>query len=409
MCGVGISVGIHGIILDKREAMAKLTATKVKTIRKKGRHGDGDGLFLNVTASGTKSWVQRVVVHGRRRDIGLGGYPDVSLAQARERCVDNRKAIAAGLDPIAEKRKPSKPAFNEAAKTVHEMNIPRWRSGKHAQSWLRMLERYAFPVIGDIPVDRVSRTDVLSVLKPIWTTKPETARRVRQRMRVVFRWAMSHGFIDHNPAGEVIDGALPSMPLVKEHFRSLPYREVGEALKTVDESGASLSAKLCLRFLVLAVARSVEARGTTWDEIDLDTRTWRIKGSRMKAGAEHRVPLSDQAMEVLNQARILRDESGLVFPSPLKSGRPMSDMTLMMVLSSTGLAERGTVHGFRSSFKNWTMEMTDTPWAVGEAALAHALGNSTEQAYARSDLYERRRTLMQEWADYLTGCELGSG
>ena len=156
--------------------MAKLTATKIKAVPYKGRYGDGDGLFLNVTATGTKSWVQRVVVHGRRRDIGLGGYAAVSLAEARERCADNRKTIAAGLDPIAEKRKPTIETFREAAEIVHEMNIPRWRSGKHAKSWLRMLERYAFPVIGDTPVDRVDRTDVLAILKPIWTTKPETAR-----------------------------------------------------------------------------------------------------------------------------------------------------------------------------------------------------------------------------------------
>ena len=380
--------------------MAKLTATKIKAFPDKGRYGDG--LFLNITATGTKSWVQRVMVHGRRRDIGLGGYPAVSVAEARQRCTDNRKAIAAGLDPIAEKRKPTVATFREAAETVHEMNIPRWRSGKHAKSWLRMLERYAFPVIGDMPVDRVDRTDVLAVLKPIWTTKPETARRVRQRTRMVFRWAMSHGFIDHNPAGEVIDGALPTMPHVRDHFRSLPYQEVGAALKTVEASGATLSAKLCLQFLVLTAARSGEARGATWDEIDLEARTWRITGSRMKAGVEHRVPLSEQVLVVLDQAYLLRDESGLVFPSPLKRGRALSNMTLTMILGSTGLAERGTVHGFRSSFKIWSMEMTDTPWAVGEAALAHTLGNSTEQAYARSDLYERRRTLMQEWADYVT-------
>ena len=275
--------------------MAKLTATKIKAFRDKGRYGDGDGLFLNVTATGTKSWVQRVMVHGRRRDIGLGAYPAVSPAEARQRCADNRKAIAAGLDPIAEKRKPTLATFKEAAEKVHEMNIPRWRSAKHAKNWLRMLERYAFPVIGNMPVDRVDRTDVLAVLQPIWTTKPETACRVRQRMRMVFRWAMSHGFVDHK-AGEVIDGALPTMPHIREHFRSLPYQEVGAALKTVEASGASLSAKLCLRFLVLTAARSGEARGAAWDEIDLEARTWRIERSRMKAGVEHPVPLSEQAL-----------------------------------------------------------------------------------------------------------------
>ena len=382
--------------------MAKLTATKIKTVREKGRYGDGDGLFLNVTATGTKSWVQRVVVHGRRRDFGLGGYPAVSLADARQRCADNRKVIAAGLDPFVEKRKPTVATFREATEIVHRMNLPRWRSEKHAKSWLRVLERYAFPIIGDTPVDRVESSDVLAVLDPIWTTKSETARRVRQRMRTIFRWAMSHGFIDNNPAGEVVEGALLPMPHIREHFRSLPFQEVGAALKTVEESGASLSAKLCLRFLVLTAARSGEARGATWDEMDLEARTWRIHGSRMKAGVEHRVPLSEQALAVLDQAYLLRDKAGVVFPSPQKRGRTLSNMTLMMVLGSAGLADRATVHGFRSSFKDWSMEKTDTPWAVAEAALAHTLGNSTEQAYARSDLYERRRVLMQEWADYVT-------
>ena len=222
-------------------------------------------------------------------------------------------------------------------------------------------------------------------------------------MRTVFRWAMAHGLMETNPAGEAIDGALPPMPKVKAHLRALPYQEVRSALEAVETSRASVSTKLCFRFLVLTAALSGEARGAAWDEIDLQERVWRIPSERMKAGMEHRVPLSRQALNVLGEASVLRDESGLVFPSPMKPGSPMSDMTLTKVLRSTGLAERATVHGFRSSFKNWALEQTDTPWAVSEAALAHVLGNSTEQAYARSDLFERRRTLMQQWADYLTG------
>ena len=295
------------------------------------------------------------------------------------------------------------PTFREAAGIVHEANKPRWRNASHIASWIQTLERHAMPTLGNTPVDRIDRGAVLRVLSPIWTTRPETARRVRQRMRTVFRWAMAHGFMETNPAGEAIDGALPPMPKVKAHLRALPYREVGSALETVEMSQASVPAKLCFRFLVLTAARSGEARGATWDEIDLQGHEWRIPSARMKAGMEHRVPLSGQALDVLVEASALRDETGLVFPSPLKPGSPMSDMTLTKILRSIGLADRATVHGFRSSFKNWTLEQTDTPWAVSEAALAHVLGNSTEQAYARSDLFERRRTLMQLWADYLTG------
>ena len=346
--------------------------------------------------------MQRITVGGRRRDIGLGGFPTVSLAQARKRATDNREAIGNGKDPVADKRKPSNPTFGEAAYAVHEANKPRWRNGSHTRAWIQTLERHAFPKMGSKKIDTVSRTDILSVLTPIWSTRPETARRVRQRMRTIFRWAMANELIETNPAGEAIDGALPSMPKVKAHLRALPYQEVGSALETVDASQTSPASKRCLKFLVLTAARFGEARGATWEEIDLESATWTIPGSRMKAGVEHRVPLSDQALEVLMLARRLEDGSGLCFPSPLRPGRMLSDMTMTNILRKSGLTDRATVHGFRTSFKTWTMEQTDTPWAVGEAALAHQLGGSVEQAYARSDLFDRRRVLMQKWADYLT-------
>ena len=380
-----------------------LSATRAKALKDPGRYSDGGGLHLYISKAGRKSWVQRITIDGRRRDIGLGGFPSVSLAHARERAADNRVAVAEGRDPLSEKRSPATPTFREAVHAVHEANIPRWRNGKHVASWMQTLERHAMPTLGNTSLDRIDQDAVLQVLDPIWTTRPETARRVRQRMRTVFRWAMAHGFMKTNPAGEAIDGALPPMPKVKAHLRALPYQEAGAALETVASSQASVSAKLCFRFLVLTATRSGEARGATWDEIDVQGQEWRIPSRRMKAGMEHRVPLSRQALDLLREASALRDDTGLVFPSPLKPGSPMSDMTLTKVLRSVGLAGRATVHGFRSSFKNWTLEQTDTPWAVSEAALAHLLGNATEQAYARSDLFERRRALMQLWADYLTG------
>ena len=380
-----------------------LSATRAKALKDPGRYADGGGLHLYISKAGRKSWVQRITIDRRRRDIGLGAFPSVGLAQAREKAADNRTAVAEGRDPLAEKHSPALPTFREAARAVHAANKPRWRNDRHSASWLQTLERHAMPTLGNTPLDRIERGAVLRVLTPIWTTRPETARRVRQRMRTVFLWGMAQGFMGTNPAGEAIDGALPAMPKVKAHLRALPYQEVGAALETVESSQASVAAKLCFRFLVLTAARSGEARGATWDEIDLQGQEWRISSQRMKAGMEHRVPLSRQALDLLHQASALRDESGLVFPSPLKLGSPLSDMTLTKVLRSVGLAERATVHGFRSSFKNWTLEQTDTPWAVSEAALAHFLGNATEQAYARSDLFDRRRALMQLWADYLTG------
>ena len=221
---------------------------------------------------------------GRRRDFGLGGYPTVSLAQARKRASDIREAVGNGRDPVAEKHRPAMPTFREASYAVHEANKPRWRNGSHTVGWIQTLERHAFPKIGNKPIDTISRSDLLAVLTPIWSTRPETARRVRQRMRTIFRWAMANELIESNPAGEAIDGALPSMPKVKAHLRALPYQEVGSALMTVDESQTTPASKLCLRFLVFTAARSGEARGATWDEIDLESAAWTVPGSRMKAG-----------------------------------------------------------------------------------------------------------------------------
>ena len=351
-----------------------LSATRAKALKDPGRYSDGGGLHLYISKAGGKSWVQRITIDERRRDIGLGGFPSVSLARAREKAAENRAAVAEGRDPLADRHAPAMPTFREAAGAAHEANRPRWRNAKHIASWMQTLERHAMPTLGATPLGRIDRGEVLRVLTPIWTTRPETARRVRQRMRTVFRWAMAHGFMETSPAGEAIDGALPPMPKVKAHLRALPYQDVGSALETVEGSQASIPAKLCFRFLVLTAARSGEARGARWEEIDLQGHVWRIPSERMKAGKEHRAPLSVQALELLGEASALRDESGLVFPSPLKPGAPMSDMTLTKLLRSTGLSERATVHGFRSSFKNWTLEQTDAPWALGLEQGVRAVG-----------------------------------
>ena len=379
--------------------MGKLTAAKVKAITKKGLHGDGDTLYLSVAPGGTKSWIQRLTINGRCRDIGLGGFPLVSLAKARDKAFENRRHARAGGDPLAEKRKVRMPTFREATLTVFEANKPRWRNGHHTKSWLQTLERHAMPRLGNLPVDRIGREDVLAVLTPIWGTRIETARRVHQRIRTVLGWAMAHGFIEHNVA-DAITGALPTMPAVKEHFRALPYQEVKVALETVEASQALLAAKLCFRFTVLTAARSGEAREAVWSEIDRDAREWRIPGVRMKNGTEHRVPLSQAALAVLEQARTLKDESDLLFPSPLKKGRPLSNMTMTKLLRDVKLADRATVHGFRSSFRDWCAE-TGKPRELAEAALAHTVGG-VEGAYFRSDLIERRRRLMDQWAAYLS-------
>lgn len=381
--------------------MAKLTVAKIRALAEPGMYGDGGTLFLRVARGGSKSWIQRLAIDGKRRDMGLGGWPLTTLTEAREAAFENRRLARRGGDPLAAKRKAQVPSFREASKATFEANRPRWRNAKVASNWMQQLERHAFPIIGDMPVDKIGREDVLRVLTPIWTSKPEVGRKVRQRVRATLRWAEAHGHVQTNVAGEAIDGALPRQPAVKAHFRALHHREVAAALDTVEASGASLASKLCFRFLVLTAARSGEARGAAWDEIDLEAKEWRIPAGRMKAGQPHRVPLSDAAMEVLEKARPLSGGVGLLFPSPRSPGRPLSDMSLTKVLRTTGLAERTVVHGFRSSFRSWCAD-SGKPRELAEAALAHVVGG-VEGSYLRTDVLERRRVLMQAWANFVTG------
>ena len=238
------------------------------------------------------------------------------------------------------KRRTNVPTFCEAAERVFEANRPRWRNVKHTVTWLQSLERHAYPVLGNMPVDTINQEDVLRVLMPIWGTTPETARRVRQRIRTILKWAQAHRFVEHNAAGEVIDGALPAMPKVKNHLRALPYQEVGGSVEAVRQSQASLAVKWCLEFLILTAVRSGEARGAAWSEIDMDAATWTVPAARMKANAEHRVPLCGRALEILEEARAIDDGSGLVFPSPSLPGRPLSDMILTALLRRIGVADR---------------------------------------------------------------------
>ncbi len=383
--------------------MGKLTVAKVRAISAPGLHGDGGTLFLRVAPGGSKQWVQRLTITGKRRDLGLGGWPLVTLAEAREFAFENRRLARRGGDPLADRRRARAPTFREAAERTFEANRGRWRNDKTTSNWLQGMAKRVLPVLGDMRVDRIGREDVLSILTPIWTSRPEIARKLRSRIRAVLSWAQAHGHIAHNPAGEAIDGALPAMPAVKAHFRALPYPDVGAAVDTIDGSRASIAAKACLRFLVLTACRSGEARGATWDEIDTEAREWRIPASRMKGGAEHRVPLSEAAAAALEAVRPLRGPADLVFPSPSRPGRPLSDMALTKVLRDTGLADRATVHGFRTAFRTWASERTNADHAVMELCLAHHVGTAVERAYARSDLLAKRRRLMDQWAAFVTG------
>ena len=274
----------------------ELTATEIKSIKREGIYRAGPTLYLRIAPGGSKSWVQRLTIDRARHDIGLGGYPQVSLAHARKLALQNRELAWAGGDPLALKRKSKLPTFKQAAEKAFEANRGRWRSEKTARNWEQGINKHILPVIGGLRVDQIGRKEVLRILTPIWTTKPEIARKQRNRIRAVLSWCQAHGYIENNVAGEMIDGALPPMPAVKEHYRALPYKEVPVALETVDASNSSLAGKLCFRFLVLTAARSGEVRGATWSEIDFEKKEWRIAASRMKTGTEHRVPLSGEAL-----------------------------------------------------------------------------------------------------------------
>ena len=304
--------------------------------------------------------------------------------------------MAGGDDPAARQKVPT---FGEAAIAVHAMNAPRWRNPDHSREWLDSLRRHAAP-LWEMQADRIRRADVLAVLHPIWHSKPETARRVRQRIRKTLAYVMAHHeHIASNPAGEGIDAALPSMPKVANHQRAIAYCEVPAAVAAIDGSKACDASKLALLFLILTGVRSGEARGARWDEIHGDT--WTIPGHRMKGGTEHRVPLSSQALDVLDAARTLDDGSGLTFPSPLRPGEPLSWQAMLKVLRTNGIDS--SAHGFRTSLRQWLLECSGATWAVAELCLAHTIGSAVEHAYIRgSDMFDQRRSAMQEWSDFVT-------
>jgi integrase len=392
-----------------RKPEKALTALQVKNATAPGKYFDGHGLFLRVQPNGSRQWVQRITIRGKRCELGLGNPSLVSLAEARETALANRKLAQAGGDPMRAKREADAVlTFEEASRKVHALHLPTWRNAKHGAQFISTLETYAFPRMGKLRVADVTTGDVLAVLTPIWTAKPETAARVRQRIGTVMKWAIAQGWRQDNPA-EAIAQALPKRDKSqKEHRKALTYAEVADCTKAVQASGAGLSTILAFEFLVLTATRSGETRGALWEEIDLGfpatagkaakPAVWTIPASRMKAKREHRIPLSARAVEVLRQAQALGEGTGLVFPGT-KTGKSLSDMTLSKLVKELDFA--ADIHGFRTSFRTWAQERTNFPREVAEAALAHTIKDKAEAAYARSDVFDKRRKMMEAWAAYL--------
>lgn len=385
--------------------MARLTATAVKATDTPGRYGDGDGLFLMIDKRGGKSWMVRIQKDGRRRDIGIGSAAKVSLKLARERSALVRSQVEAGIDPSAERRKAAGvPTFREAAALVHAEHKRGWKNGKHQAQWLATLDAYAFPAFGDVSVASIDAPAVRDALAAIWLSKPETARRLRQRIRTVIDWAVAKGYRDGPLAMAVIDKALPRQRERVKHHRALPFADLPvfmSGLRARETLG-----RLALEAAILTAARSGEVRLAVWREIDLDARTWSIPAARMKAGREHVVPLSDAAVRLFERMKAhRRGDSDLVFPGNAR-GKPLSDMTLTKALRDMGLAV--TAHGFRSTFRDWVSEATNYPGELAEAALAHVVADKVEAAYRRGNLLEKRRAMMAAWADYCEGASGGN-
>lgn len=387
-----------------------ITARFAQTAKRPGMFADGHGLYLQVTPSGTRSWVFRFMLNGRRRDMGLGSFPVVTLERARAKALEAKRMVAEGIDPLDARRAAKAALAIEAAKTATfrdcadafvEANRAGWRNPKHARQWASTLDAYAYPVLGGLPVAAIDTGLVLKVLEPIWTVKTETASRVRGRIEAVLDYARVRGYRSgENPAqwkGH-LDQILPAKGKVAkvEHLASLPYRELS-AFWTRLQAQEGLGAR-GLEIAILTGCRSGEILGARWGEFDLAAKVWTIPAGRTKGGIEHRVPLSEPALAILRKLSGLRVDDH-VLPGARK-GRPLSNMAMMMALRRMGVDV--TQHGFRSTLRTWIAERTAYPHEIAEAALGHVQGDRVVAAYQRGDFFEKRRRLMAEWAAFVT-------
>lgn len=377
----------------------RLTVSWVNRVNKPGRYADGGCLYLVVTPSGAKQWVARLTIHGKQTDLGLGGLSYVRLEKAREEAARLRKIARQGRDPRVERRRGTI-TFEEAARQVHANLLPTWRNVKHAETWLATVENHACRQFGKRPIETIGTADVLGVLTPIWTEKHETAKRLKQRLASIFDWAKGAGHYPHENPVNGVKKALPTVKRRPEHMASMHWQDVPAFMADLAQR-EGVSART-LEFLILTATRSGEARGARWSEIEGDV--WTIPGERMKQGVPHRVPLAAEALRVLERMKGLGGD--LIFPSqkrgPRGEARPQSVMVFKALLKRMG-RDGFTVHGFRSTFRDWCSESARAEREVAEAALSHSLGNEVERAYARSDLFERRRTLMDAWGRFATG------
>jgi integrase len=395
----------HGVEMGYQHN--KLSALKIKALVKKGRYSDGNGLYLQVSTTGKKSWILRYGFNGKTREMGLGSTSIVSLKEARQKTMEAKKLLGEGIDPLVQKQMDyngriqvhkNQRSFKQCAEEHIALHSQSWRNKKHRDQWVNTLAQFAFPIIGDTPVSKITTEQVLQVLTPIWYSKNETANRLRGRIEAIVDSAIVSGYRKHpNPArwrGH-LDRKLPKPSRVQEvqHFKALPIQELPKFLRTLRKrNGIAASA---LEFTILTACRTNEVLGAQWSEIDLNSRLWVIPKNRMKARREHIVPLSSQAIKILEHLNLGTKSS--VFPGR-GQGDQLSNMAMLSLLRKMGYPV--TVHGFRSTFRDWVAESTNTANEVADMALAHAIKNRTEAAYRRGDLLLKRRVLMQQWADF---------
>jgi integrase len=374
--------------------MPSLTTRKVETLKASGMYGDGAGLYLRIGPTGGKSWILRTAVYGKRRSLGLGSVSLVTLAEARDKARTLRKVARDGSDPDTIRNREVL-TFEEAAKRVHANLLPTWRNAKHAETWLATVQTHANPAFGNRPIDTVSTADVLKVLSPIWTEKHETAKRLRQRLSTIFDWAKGAGHYPHENPVNGLKKALPTVKLHAKHLAAMDWQDLpGFMADLARREGVSART---LEFIILTGVRSGEARGARWNEIEGDI--WTVPGERMKRGVPHRVPLSHDALAVLDKVRGLDED--LIFPSIQrgKDGKGKGQSVMVFKALFKRMNRNGfTTHGFRSTFRDWCSESAKADREVAEAALSHATGSEVERAYARSDLFDRRVVLMDAWA-----------
>ncbi|MBA3009731.1 MAG: integrase arm-type DNA-binding domain-containing protein [Proteobacteria bacterium] len=395
-----------------------MTAIEVKRLTKAGRHAVGtvSGLLLVVSPSGARSWMVRTMVGDKRKSIGLGAYPENSLSLAQQKARVVKDLIEKGIDPIAEKKarkvalkKKSMQtlSFSEAARQCHKKKALEFTNAKHIDDWISSIKRYADPVIGDLPVSEIDLPEVLSILKPIWTEKTDTANRLRLRIEQVLNWATVSGYrTGENPARWAghLSEILPKPNKVKKktHFKALPYKEVGVFMVELRKRTA-MTAR-ALEWIILTACRSGEVRGAVWEEINMKDKVWTIPAERMKMKQEHRVPLCVDAIKLLES---LPRFEGSPYLFTAARGGPLSDMSISMLCRR--MKVEAVPHGFRSTFKDWCSETTSFPDMVSEMALAHGISNEVQAAYRRGDLFDKRRRLMDMWAEYVNTVQVDAG